>query len=68
MLRCRRLLARLCIAKEEIAQLAAERRWDQSGVTEEVDESNVATHTQAVPKAAIAFLKELLTVSEPAVR
>lgn len=65
---CRRLLARLCIAREEIAGVAAERHWKQKLATENADDSNIVQHTQAVPKAAIAFLKELLTVSDPTVR
>lgn len=48
--------------------MAAERRWDQQGTTEDATEGNVAVHTQAVPKTAVAFLKELLTVTDPAVR
>ena len=65
---CRRLLARLCIAREEIVEVAAEQQWKQKLTTGSLDDSNIVQHSQAVPKAAIAFLKELLTVSDPAVR
>ena len=66
---CRRLLARLCIAREEIAEVVAEQQYqNQSGSTEDVYETNTVLHNQSVPKASIAFLKELLTMSDEAKR
>lgn len=67
---CRRLLARLCIAREEIAEVVAEQhsqKW-QSGSTEEMYASNLSLKNQGIPKASLAFLKELLTISDKAKR
>lgn len=63
---CRRLLARLCIAREEIAEVVTEqhsKRW-QSGSTEELYASNLSLKNQGIPKASLAFLKELLNMSD----
>lgn len=66
---CRRLLARLCIAREEIAEVVTEQQYQgHSGSTEDVFETNTVLHNQSVPKASIAFLKELLTMSDEAKR
>jgi len=66
---CRRLLARLCIAREEIAEVVAEQQHaNRSGSTEDMYENNMVLHNQSVPKASIAFLKELLTMSDEAKR
>ncbi|DBB14614.1 hypothetical protein WJX82_003763 [Trebouxia sp. C0006] len=65
----RRLLARLCIAREEIAEVVAEQQYaNRSGSTQDMYENNMALHNQSVPKASIAFLKELLTMSDEAKR
>ncbi|KAL0035493.1 hypothetical protein WJX77_008779 [Trebouxia sp. C0004] len=65
----RRLLARLCIAREEIAEVVAEQQYEnRSGSTEDMYETNMVLHNQSVPKASIAFLKELLTMSDEAKR
>lgn len=65
----RRLLARLCIAREEIAEVVAEQQYaNRSGSTDDMYESNMVLHNQSVPKASVAFLKELLTMSDEAKR
>ena len=62
---CRRLLARLCIAREEIAEVVAEHHSPgQSGRTQDMYESNLSLKNQGIPKASLAFLKELLTMSD----
>ena len=48
--------------------MAEEKRWGSEGMSSEIDDGNVAEHTQAVPKTAVAFLKELLTVTDPSAR
>lgn len=48
--------------------MVEEKRWGPGGMSSEIDDGNVAEHTQAVPKAAVAFLKELLTVTDPSAR
>ncbi len=59
----------MCIAREEIAEVVAEQHHqNQTGSTKEMYESNMMLHNQAVPKASIAFLKELLTMSDEAQR
>ena len=66
---CRRLLARLCIAREEIAEVVAEQHAPgQSGSTQDMYESNLSLKNQGIPKASLAFLKELLTMSDKAKR
>ena len=66
---CRRLLARLCIVREEIAELAAELSpQGQAEAFKDVYESNIMLHTQQVPQGTIHFLKELMTVGDEAKR
>ncbi|KAL3148749.1 hypothetical protein ABBQ38_014160 [Trebouxia sp. C0009 RCD-2024] len=65
----RRLLARLCIAREEIAEVVAEHHSPgQSGSAQDMYESNLSLKNQGIPKASLAFLKELLTMSDKAKR
>lgn len=63
---CRKLLARLCIAREEIAEVAAEQKskGEYAGSTEEMYETKMTFHNQGMPQASLAFLKELLTMSD----
>ena len=63
---CRKLLARLCIAREEIAEVAAEQKTkgDYSGSDEEIYETKMTFHNQGMPQASLAFLKELLTMAD----
>lgn len=66
---CRKLLARLCIAREEIAEVVAEQRSPgESGSTQELYESNLSLKNQGIPKASLALLKELLNMSDKAKR
>lgn len=69
-MQCRRLLARLCIAREEIAEVVAEQRTQgpRSSGTQDLYESNLSLKNQGIPKASLAFLRELLTVSDKAKR
>lgn len=49
--------------------MVAEQQYaNRSGSTEDMYENNMALHNQSVPKASIAFLKELLTMSDEAKR
>lgn len=49
--------------------MVAEQRYhNQATSNEDMYESKMVLHNQAVPKATIAFLKELLTISDEARR
>lgn len=49
--------------------MVAEQQYaNRSGSTEDMYEHNMALHNQSVPKASIAFLKELMTMSDEAKR
>lgn len=63
---CRKLLARLCIVREEIAEAIEEKRAEawQSGRSLEEHEGITFLKKQPLPKASLIFLKELLNVKD----
>lgn len=56
----RRLLARLCLVREELGVAAA----DMGAGVEAFDEAR-STYQRLLPQGAAAFIKELLAVSQP---
>ena len=59
----RRLLARLCLVREELGVAAADMGADAEG-TKGFDEAR-STYQRLLPQGAAAFIKELLAVSQP---
>lgn len=64
------LLARLCVIREEVSNFFAQSKWarPKDGGKEQRQQQEGAAQRDVVPQREVAFLKELLAVSDPTAR